>query len=117
MRFEQEPADLVAAVAERAHVVSLDGLDRAAQLAVLSRSRGFVGSYGVEPYLAVLLGRPAVVVGAEPANADDLAVASSFLAEPPFGELQILDAAASPAEVARYAGSMLETPAEVLARV
>jgi hypothetical protein len=117
VRFEQEPADVVAAVSERAQVVSLDGLDRAAQLAVLARSQGFVGSYGVEAYLAVLLGRPAVVIGAERANADDLAVASSFLAEPPFGDLQILDPTASPEEIAMRAGRILDAPAEALARV
>jgi len=117
VRFDDEPADVVAAVAERAHMVSLDGLDRAAQAGVLARSRGFVGSYGVEAYLAVLLGRPAIVLGAERADADDLSVASSFLPRPPFGRLHVLDTAASPAEVAKHAARLLEAPVEALAGV
>jgi hypothetical protein len=117
VRFDEESADVVAAVAEQAHVVSLDGLDRPAQAGVLARSRGFVGSYGVESYLAVLLGRPAVVVGAERADADDLSVASSFLAGPPFGRLHVLEAAASPEEVAKHAARLLEAPVEAFAGV
>jgi hypothetical protein len=117
VRFDEWPADVVAAVAERAHVVSLNGLDREAQAGVLARSRGFVGSYGVESYLAVLLGRAAVVLGGERAAADDLSIASSFLARPLFGRLHVLDAAASPEEVARYAERLLEAAVEALAGV
>jgi hypothetical protein len=117
VRFDEDSTDVVAAVAEQAHVVSLDGLDRLAQAGVLARSQGFVGAYGVEAYLAVLLGRPAAVVGAERADADDLSVASSFLARPLFGRLHVLDAAASPAEVAKHAARLLEAPIEALAGV
>jgi hypothetical protein len=117
VRFDEERGDVAAAVAERAQVVGLDGLDRDAQAAVLARSRGFVGSYAVEAYLALLLGRPAVALGAEDADEDDLLVVSSFLARPPFGELDVLDAATAPAEVAKHAARLLEAPVEALARV
>jgi hypothetical protein len=117
VRFDDDQQDVVQAVAERAHVVGLDGLDRAAQAGVLARSQGFVGSYGVESYLGVLLGRPAVVLGAERADADDRTVASSFLARGPFGPLHVLDGAVSPAEVAEHAARLLTSPVEALAGV
>ena len=48
----------------------------------------YVGEYGVEAFLAVLAGQPAKVTGAERANPDDLLVAETFLARPPFGRLE-----------------------------
>jgi hypothetical protein len=116
-RLDDDSADVAATVADRADAVSLDGLDRAAQAAVLARSRGFVGTYGVEAVLAVLVGRPAVVLGAEHANPSDLSVLDSFLGHQPFGRLHTLDAAVSPAAVGEYVARLLRAPAEALARV
>jgi hypothetical protein len=109
--------ELHTALATHGAVVSLDGLDRPAQAAVLARARGFVGTYGAEAILAVLSGVPAVVLstGAEPA--DELQVVSSFLARPPFGQLRMIEAAESPAETAGRAAQLLEAPLEALAGV
>ena len=83
-----------------------------------SRARGGLsGRMGWRRIFGVLLGRPAVVLGAERADADDLSVASSFLAGPPFGRLHVLDAAASPTEVAKHAARLLTAPVEALAGV
>jgi hypothetical protein len=94
-------------------VVDLEGLDRGAQTAVLARARGFVGAYGVEAYVAVLLGRPAVVFGAEGADPTDLRIASTFLARAPFGRLETIEAG----EPAERALALLERQAESLAGV
>jgi hypothetical protein len=109
--------ELHEAVAGHGPAVSLDGLDRTAQAAVLARARGFVGAYGVEAILAVLSGVPAVVLstGAEPA--DELQVISSFLSRPPFGRLQVIEAAGSPAGTAGRVLQQLEAPVEALAGV
>ncbi len=109
--------ELRAALAGHGPVVSLDGLDRSAQAAVLARARGFVGMYGVETILAVLSGVPAVALstGAEPV--DELQLVSSFLARPPFGRLHVIEAAGSPAETAGRAAQLLEAPIEALAGV
>ena len=80
---------LQAGLAEHVSVVGLDGLDRRAQAAVLSRSRGFVGAYGAEAVGAVLAGVPSVVIGAE--ATEDLRLISSQLEGPPFGALNVLD--------------------------
>jgi hypothetical protein len=104
-------------VATHGPAVSLDGLDRPAQAAVLTHARAFVGTYGTEAILAVLSGVPAVVLstGAEPA--DELQVVSSFLTRPPFGRLRMSEAAESPAETAARAAQLLEAPTEALAGV
>ena len=108
---------MAAALAERGSVIGLDGLDRSAQTAVLARARGFAGSYGVEAYVAVLLGRPAVaLLGGEP-DPDDLRIASSFLARPPFGRLHAIAPSGSPAEDAEQAVALIEQSAQVLAGV
>ena len=98
-------------------MVSLDGLDRPAQAAVLARARGFAGTYGAEAILAVLSGLPAVVfaTGGEPA--DELQLVSSFLSRPPFGRLHLVEAAGSPAEAADRAIRLLEAPVKALAGV
>jgi hypothetical protein len=99
--------ELHTAIATRRPAVSLDGLDRPAQAAVLARARAFVGTYGAEAVLAVLSGVPAVVLstGAEPA--DELQLVSSFLTRPPFGRLRMIEAADSPAETAGRAAEAL----------
>jgi hypothetical protein len=61
---------------------------RLLEFAPLPGGAPYEGSYGVEAYLAVLGGHPAKVHGAEVANPDDLLVADTFLARPPFGRLQ-----------------------------
>jgi hypothetical protein len=92
-------------------VVSLESLDRSSQAAVLGRSRGFVGPWGVEAVLAALVGVPSVVVG--DADPDDLRVASSFLAEPPFGRIRTVGGA----EAAEQIRLLLARPEKALARV
>jgi hypothetical protein len=119
VRFEAEQAEIASALGARAGVVELEGLERDVQTVVLGRARGFVGTYGVEAYLAVLLGVPAVVFpgGSRPPAEDDLRVASSFLTGPRFGRLHVLEAAGSPAEAAARAERLLEEPAGILAGV
>ena len=109
--------ELRTALTAHGPVVSLDGLDRPAQAAVLARARGFVGTYGVEAILAVLSGVPAVALstGAEPA--DELQLVASFLARPPFGRLRVIEAAESAPETAGRAAQLLEAPIEALAGV
>jgi hypothetical protein len=114
--FEAAAAKIARALAERRAVVDLGGLDRAAQAAVLGRSGGFIGSYGVEAYLAALVGRPAVVFGSEDANPDDLRLAASFLAGAPFGELHVVEAGGSPVDAAERALGLVGVP-EALTRV
>jgi hypothetical protein len=110
---------VAAALAERFPVVSLDGLDRAAQTAVVARARGFVGTYGVEAYLAVLAGVPAVAFasGSDHVNPDDLRLVSSFLARPPFGRLQVVETALSVSGAVERATELLDARAEALAAV
>jgi len=66
---------------------------------VLGRSRGFVGPWGVEAVLAVLVGVPSVVVGG--ADEDDLRVVSSFLGNAPFGALQVVEAGDASEQISR----------------
>jgi hypothetical protein len=116
VRFPAEQADVASALAERATVVGLDGLDRPAQAAVLARARGFVGRFGPEACLALLLGRPAVVTaaGGEP---DELRVASSVLAGGQFGWLYVLEATGSAAESAERAVRLVDGSVEAFAAV
>jgi hypothetical protein len=60
---------------------------RLLEFAPLPGAGPYEGAYGVEAYLAVLAGQPATVTGAEHADPDDLLVAETFLARPPFGRL------------------------------
>jgi hypothetical protein len=84
---------------------------------VLARADGFVGSYGVEAYLAALVGKPAVAFGSEYADPHDLRIAASFLARPPFGRLQAIAAPKSPAGAAEQALAMVGERPEALSRV
>ncbi len=62
---------------------------RLLEFAPLPGAGPYEGPYGVEAYLAVLAGQPARATGAENADPDDLLVAESFLARPPFGRLEV----------------------------
>ena len=72
--------------------VDLDGYDPNERLAVLGRSRGYVGPYGAEAFLAVLLGLPAVAVADEldEIARNDVRVATEFLRRPTFGQLRVV---------------------------
>jgi hypothetical protein len=61
---------------------------RLLEFALLPGAGPYEGPYGVHAYLAVLAGHPAKVTGAEDADPEDLLVAETFLARPPFGRLQ-----------------------------
>jgi len=61
---------------------------RLLEFAPLPGGAPYEGEYGVEAYLAVLSGHPAKVTGAEDADPDDLLVAETWLARPPFGRLE-----------------------------
>jgi hypothetical protein len=89
----------------------VDGLERGGLTAVLARARGFVGSYGTEAYLAVLLGVPAVALQAplDAAAENDLRLASSFLGRPPFGTLNAIPLGA--ANVAESTSALLDAAA------
>jgi hypothetical protein len=109
-RFAAEHDEVRAAVAERVPTVDLRGLDRDGQSGVLARSRGFIGTYGVEAHLALLLGLPAVALPQEsqPPDEDDLRVVSTFISGPQFGRLHVLsegDAAEAAAKAIRAVGS------------
>jgi hypothetical protein len=117
VRFEPDETAVAAVLAGLTTVVALDGLDRSEQTAVLARARGFAGTYGVEAYVAVLLGLPAVAfVGADP-DPDDLRIASSFLDRPPFGRLHTMSGSESPSERAEQALALIEQHVETLAGV
>jgi hypothetical protein len=117
VRFEPGQAGVAAVLAGLTAVAVLDGLDRSEQTAVLARARGFAGTYGVEAYVAVLLGLPAVAFVADEPDPDDLRIASSFLARPPFGRLHAITGSGSPAERAEQALALIEQHAEILAGV
>ena len=117
VRFEPGQAGVAAALAGLTAVIALDDLDRSEQTAVLARARGFAGTYGVEAYVAVLLGLPAVAFVADEPDPDDLRIASSFLARPPFGRLHAITASGPPAERADQALALIEQHAKVLAGV
>jgi hypothetical protein len=119
VRFEAEYPEVAAALAERWPVVKLDELDRSAQAAVLARARGFVGTYGVEAVLAVLLGVQAVAFspGSQQVDEDELRLISSFLAAPPFGALHVIEAGGSADEAVEQASQLLDAPVEALATV
>ena len=62
---------------------------RLLEFAPLPGAGPYEGPYGVEAYLAVLAGQPARATGAESADPDDLLIAETFLARPPFGRLEV----------------------------
>ena len=105
-------------LAGRQSIVSLDGLDRAAQLSAVSRSRGFVGAFGVEALLAVLSGVPAFVdASASDTVEQDLRLVASFLGDAPYGPFHVMDAARVADEAAERAEQLLAAPVEALAAV
>ena len=81
-------------VAVAGEAVALDGYEPQERLAVLGRSRGYVGVYGADAFLAVLLGLPAVVVADEldEIARNDVRVAAGFLRRPTFGQLRVVGA-------------------------
>jgi hypothetical protein len=88
-------------------------------MAVLARAGGLVCSYGVEAYLSVLLGVPAVALtpGFEETAEQDLRLVSSYLARPPFGRLHLVESGGDADELAERALRLLESPAGALANV
>ncbi len=112
-------ADVAASLEQHRAVVMLDSLDGRTREAVLARSHGFVGTYGIEAVEAVLLGVPAVVlpVPAGGTEAGDVELVRTYLASPPFGPLHVLEAPGGPDEVAAQAERLLSTPAASLAGV
>jgi hypothetical protein len=100
-------SELAAELRGRMPVVDLEPLDRAHQTAVLERSAGYVGPYGPEAIVAVLSGVDAVAFASEvePPDEHDLRLVASFLAEPPFGRLQL----EPPEQLAERAATLLET--------
>jgi hypothetical protein len=81
-------------VAVVGEAVALDGYEPQERLAVLGSSRGYVGPYAAEAFLAVLLGLPAIVVADEldEIARNDIRVASGFLRRPTFGQLRVVGA-------------------------
>jgi hypothetical protein len=81
-------------VAVVGEAVALDGYEPQERLAVLGSSRGYVGPYGAEAFLAVLLGLPAIVVADEldEIARNDIGVAAGFLRRPTFGQLRVVGA-------------------------
>jgi len=115
VRLWPDRAELEAALADRGPVIRLDDLDRRTAAVVLARSRGFVGTYGAEAVLAVLVGVPSVVVGG--VAGEDLQLMASFLGRPPFGPLHVVEAGGSTAEAAERAEGLLATLLETVAGV
>ena len=62
---------------------------RLLEFAPLPGAGPYEGPYGVQAYLAVLAGQPARATGADSADPDDLLIAETFLARPPFGRLEV----------------------------
>jgi hypothetical protein len=96
-------------------VVRLERFDPETAQAVLARAEAYVGPYGVEPYLALLLGIPAVAVSSGPVDGNELRLAATFLAEPPFGPLVVVETDAAPGEVARRVADHLRAAPRPLA--
>jgi hypothetical protein len=106
-------ASVVAALGGPRPVVQIDdGLLPQAE-AIVARSNGFAGSYGVLPYLASLHGVPSVALYSDPAHVaeDHVALATSFFAWPPFGRFTALEADATAA--ARTSELLAEARASV----
>ncbi len=98
---------LVAAVDEVEPVVRLEQFDAVTAQAVVGRAAAFLGAYGAEAYLAVLFGVPAIALPAGSVDDRELRLATTFMAEPPFGRLELVDADTPPGEVAgRIVGSL-----------
>jgi hypothetical protein len=110
--------ELYSALAEHGALVGLEGLDRANQAAVLARARAFVGEFGAEACLAVLLGRPAVcLVAPDDDSLEAARVISTFLAREPFGKLHLLELGRSAAEDAERTMAAVGASVATLAAV
>jgi hypothetical protein len=96
-------------LATRHTTVPLDGLDGNARAAIISRARGFVGSFGAEAALAVLSGVPAVVFRStlRERGESDVQLISSWLTDEQFGRLEVLDLHSSAAETATQVMQLL----------
>ncbi|HEY7603061.1 MAG TPA: hypothetical protein VH760_02280 [Gaiellaceae bacterium] len=99
-----------AELGEDARVTIVDAIDRGVETAVVARARALVGSYGVLPYLASLLGRPAVALLADPARAapGDLRLAADFLSVPPYGPLRVVKTGGEATSAAGRVVALLE---------
>jgi hypothetical protein len=106
-------ASVVAALEVRQPVVRIDDELLPQAEAIVARSSGFVGSYGVFPYLASLHGVPSVALYSDPAHVveDHVALATSFFAWAPFGRFTALEADATAA--ARTSELLAEARASV----
>jgi hypothetical protein len=96
-----------------------DGLDGGGRAAVVARSRGFVGFYGADAYLAVLTGAPAVAIYAslDPRAEADLRLAEAFLRRESFGALHAVSTEALAERPAERVAALLREPAVALAHV
>jgi hypothetical protein len=117
VRFDSDQAELASALADRSAVVAIDGLDPAGKASMIARARGFVGCYGPDAVVAVLLGRPAVVLAGEGIDPHELGVAAAFLAGEPYGRLQVVEPVGSAREAAAWLLQALDAPAEAFAVV
>jgi hypothetical protein len=118
MLLGPDQADLETALAERGPILRLESVDPASRPAVLARTRGFVGTFGVEAVTASLVGVPALVLGPVTGEAAaDLRLATSLLGGVPFGPLQTLDEDGSAEETAERAHRLLDARLEALAGV
>jgi hypothetical protein len=111
------PEAVVEALSEtNPHVVPGDSWE--ALSAVVARADALIGSYGAAAYLAALHGVPALAIYTDPGGVDpdDLRVALSFLAEPPYGQVRAIRAP-SAEEIAKLAGALLGRRAEALSAV
>jgi len=106
---------VAAAVEESAPVVALDGLDAAAAHAVVARADAYAGPYGAEAYLAVLSGVPAVAVRGGEVPENELRLAATFLGEPPFGPLDVVDPGEPPEAIAERVVRRMQSAARPLA--
>ena len=106
---------LVAVVGEAVPVVRLERFEAGTAQAVLAHADAYVGRYGVEAYLAVLLGVPAIAVPAGAVDGDELRLATTFLAEPPFAPLEVVEPDAGPEEIARRIVHLVQPAARSLA--
>jgi hypothetical protein len=108
-------ASIVAELERRHAVVVIDDELLPQAEAIVARSSGFAGSYGVLPYLASLHGVPAVALYSDSAHVeeDHVTLANSFFAWPPFGRFTGLEADAT--AVVRASELLVEAGAPVTA--
>jgi hypothetical protein len=117
VRDDGRGAEIVSALAERTAAVRMEGRGGAERAAVLGRARGFVGPFGVDACLSLLLGRPAVVLGDGGSDPDDLRIAAAHLDRRPFGGLRLLEATGPAEDAADQALRLVEGSVGALAAV